>query len=70
MTVADHRPAAPASDTVRELLAEAAKDYAAAEAHRRHAQADATAGADIRARAARSAGDQHDCATITHRVTH
>lgn len=33
MTTADHRPA-PASDTVRELLAEAAADYAKAEKQR------------------------------------
>ncbi|WP_030992227.1 hypothetical protein [Streptomyces sp. NRRL S-1813] len=70
MTIADHRPATPASDTVRELLASAAADYAAAEEHRHHAQANATADAEKRARAARSASDQYDCATITHRVTH
>lgn len=59
-----------ASDTVRELLAEAAKDYASTKAHRRRAQANATADAETRARAARSASDQYGCATITHRVTH
>ncbi|MCR8574702.1 hypothetical protein [Streptomyces sp. Isolate_219] len=44
MTIADHRPA-PVSDTVRELLDEAAADYAATEEHRRRAQANAKADA-------------------------
>ena len=67
MTVTDPRPAAQ-SAAVRELLDEAAADYAAAEAHRARAQANAAADAGIRARAARAAGDQYDRAAITHRA--
>lgn len=63
MTIADHCPA-PASDTIRELLAEAAADYKAAQ--RKRQGLDHRDDAGVRARAARAAGDHYDNARVTH----